>query len=151
VLRTYIHRSLLIKKRIIELDEFDKGPRNVMNYGHSFGHAVESATEFGIPHGIAVTIGMDMANFVAAGLRISTGAHYEAMHPVLARNYAGFESTEIPLPSFLCALGRDKKNVGADLTLVVPDMAGVIGLRRVTPDKEFQHLCEAFLSTKRGQ
>ncbi len=64
----FIRASLLFKKRLIELDEFDVGPRNVMNYGHSFGHAIETATNYGIPHGIAVTIGMDMANFVASKL-----------------------------------------------------------------------------------
>ena len=43
VTRGYIYRSLEIKKAIIEQDEFDRGPRNVMNYGHSFGHATTSS------------------------------------------------------------------------------------------------------------
>ncbi|MEK7862885.1 MAG: 3-dehydroquinate synthase, partial [Chloroflexota bacterium] len=63
LLRSYIRASLEIKRRIIEEDEFDRGIRNVMNYGHSFGHAIESATAYAVPHGIAVTIGMDMANY----------------------------------------------------------------------------------------
>ena len=63
-MESYIRSSLEIKRAIIEADEFDKGPRNILNYGHSFGHAMESATDFAIPHGIAVSIGMDMANFV---------------------------------------------------------------------------------------
>ena len=41
-----------------------------MNYGHSFGHAIESATNYSIPHGIAVTIGMDIANYVASKLGV---------------------------------------------------------------------------------
>jgi hypothetical protein len=44
-LKRYVRRSLEIKKHIIEQDEFDRGIRNVMNYGHSFGHAIESATD----------------------------------------------------------------------------------------------------------
>ena len=59
-----IRRSLEIKKEYIEKDEFDKGPRLVFNYGHSFGHAIEAATNFAIPQGIAVSIGCDMANFI---------------------------------------------------------------------------------------
>ncbi|MFL5887412.1 MAG: AroB-related putative sugar phosphate phospholyase (cyclizing), partial [Thermoleophilaceae bacterium] len=82
----YVHRSLEIKKRIIEIDEFDRGPRNVMNYGHSFGHALESATDFAVPHGIAVTIGMDMANYTARQLGLADGA-FERMHGTLAANY----------------------------------------------------------------
>ena len=65
-----IRRSLEIKKEYIEKDEFDKGPRLVFNYGHSFGHAIESATGFAIPHGIAVSIGCDMANYCAAKLGV---------------------------------------------------------------------------------
>ena len=52
-----IFRSLSIKKAMIERNEFDQGPRNVFNYGHSFGHAIESATHFEVPHGIAVSFG----------------------------------------------------------------------------------------------
>ena len=64
----FIYDSLSMKKKLIELDEFDQGPRNVMNYGHSFGHAIESATNYAIPHGIAVSIGMDIANFISMKL-----------------------------------------------------------------------------------
>ena len=42
-----------------------KNERNIFNYGHSFGHAIEAATNFQVPHGVAVTIGMDMANHIA--------------------------------------------------------------------------------------
>ena len=79
----FIRASLLFKKRLIELDEFDVGPRNVMNYGHSFGHAIETATNYGIPHGIAVTIGMDMANFVASKLGVTSLSNFERMHALL--------------------------------------------------------------------
>ena len=54
-----------IKKGYIEVDEFDKGRRNLLNYGHSYGHALETATNFDIPHGQAIAIGMIFANIVA--------------------------------------------------------------------------------------
>ena len=65
VLRGVIARSLEIKKSYIEIDEYDKNERQVFNYGHSFGHAIESLTNYGIPHGIAISVGMDMSNFVS--------------------------------------------------------------------------------------
>ena len=108
VMEKYIHDSLLIKKILIELDEFDQGPRNVMNYGHSFGHAVESATNYGIPHGIAVTIGMDMANFIAARLGVSDNSHFERMHGVLKKNYASYQDTKIDMKILMSALKKDK-------------------------------------------
>ncbi len=149
-LQEYIHRSLLIKKRIIEQDEFDTGPRAVMNYGHSFGHAIESATRFAIPHGIAVTLGMDMANFISARLGIGADDHYQRMHAALARNYEDFACTEIPLPPMLEALSHDKKNVSNQLTLILPDASGRIGAHRITPDEHFRELCRTYLSTQRA-
>ena len=68
VLAGIIARSLEIKKGYIEIDEFDQKERQVFNYGHSFGHAIESLTDYRIPHGIAVSYGMDMANFISVKL-----------------------------------------------------------------------------------
>jgi 3-dehydroquinate synthase len=50
--------SLHTKKRFIEEDEFDNGSRLLLNFGHTFGHAIEAATNFSITHGLAVGIGM---------------------------------------------------------------------------------------------
>lgn len=56
-----IEQSLTTKKWFIEIDEFDRAERLLLNFGHTFGHAVESATRFAIPHGIAVGVGILMA------------------------------------------------------------------------------------------
>ena len=53
--------SLETKKRFIEIDEFDNGIRLNLNFGHTFGHAIESASNYAIPHGIAVGIGLQLA------------------------------------------------------------------------------------------
>src|SRR5262249_26850654 len=124
LLKGYIRASLEIKRVIIEEDEFDQGPRNIMNYGHSFGHAIESATDVGVPRGIAITIGMEMANDVAAQVARADEAHFQRMHPTLAANYAGFEDTPIPSERLLGALAKDKKNRDAELRLVLPDRTG---------------------------
>lgn len=145
----YVRRSLNIKKRLVEIDEFDRGPRNVMNYGHSFGHAIEAATDFAIPHGIAVTMGADFANFVAARLNFSTPAHFRRMHPVLRRNYRGYEDVVIPVSRVLAALGRDKKNVGGDLVLVLPNKDGIIDKIRLQPGESFANYCLEFLEEVR--
>jgi 3-dehydroquinate synthase len=53
-----IMRSLRTKKWFIEVDEFDQNERLLLNFGHSFGHALEAGTGFRVSHGIAVGIGM---------------------------------------------------------------------------------------------
>ena len=148
-LRHYIRRSLELKKRLIELDEFDRGPRNVMNYGHSFGHAIESATAFAVPHGIAVTIGMDLANYVSAGLGIAPHTHFGRMHPTLAANYANFEATEIPAEPFFDALDKDKKNTTNALGLILPDAERQVRLTKCKNDETFRRLCTDYLTKGR--
>ena len=122
----FIYRSLLIKKRLIEIDEFDSGPRNVMNYGHSFGHAIESATNFAIPHGIAVTIGMDIANYVALKLGVSNDYHFERMHNVMDKNSQTYRNISIDVNALMLALSKDKKNSATQLRLILPDQDGYI-------------------------
>jgi len=52
-----IELSLAAKKWFIEVDEFDQNERLLLNFGHSFGHALESCTSYGVTHGVAVGIG----------------------------------------------------------------------------------------------
>ena len=53
-----IEHVLKSKQWFIEEDEFDTGIRQLLNFGHTFGHALEAATSFSVPHGIAVSLGM---------------------------------------------------------------------------------------------
>ena len=124
----FIHASLIFKKKLIELDEFDIGPRNVMNYGHSFGHAIETATNYGIPHGIAVTIGMDMANFVASRLGVTSTSNFERMHALLDKNCSTYRKTKIDPDRLLEALAKDKKNTSSQLRLILPNLEGEISI-----------------------
>lgn len=116
----YVRAALEVKKRYIESDEFDRGIRNVFNYGHSFGHAIESATDFAVPHGIAVTMGMDIANRISSLRGMVDEAHYRRMHGVLRRNYEALARTPIGVDAMLSALIKDKKNLGAKLVLIFP-------------------------------
>ena len=150
-MQSAVHRSLLIKRSLIQVDEFDRGPRNVMNYGHSFGHAIEIATDYGIPHGIAVTIGMDMANFVAAELGYSSVDQFQRMHSVLQRNSGGYASVEIRRDTLMTALRRDKKNTATHLRLVLPDADGHIGIVAVAPDARLESAVASYLSIGRAQ
>lgn len=146
LLLRYVRRSLEIKRRFAEIDEFDRGPRLVMNYGHTFGHALESASEYRLPHGIAVTIGMDMANAHALRLGLIDAAVYDELHTLLDVNARGFEGVGVDAARFLAALGRDKKNVGKDLTLVLIEGGpGSLVVRRYPNDDGFREGCLRYL------
>lgn len=145
VMNDLIYRSLMIKKRFIEEDEFDQGVRNIFNYGHSFGHALEAATNYAIPHGVAVSIGMDMANFVAKEININDGAYYRFMNPLLLKNYRSFAEVSIDKNIFYNAISKDKKNIAkGSLTLILPNQSQHIEKIVVAFDGQFKALCETF-------
>jgi len=148
-LENYILNSLKIKQQKIEVDEFDKAERLIMNYGHSFGHAIESATNYKIPHGIAVTIGMDMANYVSWKFGLAAQSVYEELHLVLAANYKGFDQIKIPEKQFFSALARDKKNIGSDLSLILLHAPGEVFRDRYPNDGQLHNICREFWNLPR--
>ena len=146
LLLRYISASLLIKKRYIEIDEFDRNERNIFNYGHSFGHAIESATNFKIPHGIAVSIGMNMANNIAVQNGLLPPRHRDRMKRIMYKNYLDFREYYIPVDDLLSALANDKKNTGKDLTLILPVGENAeIKRVKVPLDDKFKDICGSFL------
>jgi 3-dehydroquinate synthase len=150
VLKDFIGMSLLFKKELVETDEFDKGPRNVMNYGHSYGHAIESATNFAIPHGVAVTIGMDMANYQSFKMGRISEANFIEWHSTLAKNYRDFSGIDIDFDLFLSAIQKDKKNTGKALSLILVRKDGPIEKVHVPADLSFVSNCKDFFKNYKG-
>ena len=64
-LEEFVYNSLAFKKAFIEQDEFDRGIRIHLNYAHTFGHAFETMSNYVIPHGTAVAMGMIVANRIS--------------------------------------------------------------------------------------
>ena len=144
----YINASLHIKREYVEKDEFDLGIRNLFNYGHSFGHAIESATSYSIPHGIAVTIGMDMANFIAVEQGLLSSEHFYRMHQTLRSNYEDCASLQLKTDRLFDALTRDKKNTSDKLKLILPIGENAkVQIVDVPFDESFKGQCSNFLST----
>lgn len=119
-LSEHLYATLQIKKRFIEEDEFDQGPRNLLNYGHCLGHAIEAATNFGIPHGIAITMGMDIANKLAMKKNLITVDMYNQMHEILFTNYYSHKNITISQSKVFSALTKDKKNTGSKINIILP-------------------------------
>lgn len=119
VLRQFIARSLEIKKAMIEVDEFDQGPRAIFNYGHSFGHAIEAATNNKVPHGIAVAYGMDLANLISVELGLIPKELRNRIRKSLAKAFTGTPLPEIDVDLIFAALRKDKKNQGKDIKVIL--------------------------------
>jgi len=117
--------SLVIKRRYLIEDEFDAGVRQYLNYGHCFGHAIEAATAFGVPHGQAIAIGMEIANH----LGVARGLMSEDIRTrVFERYLEGVGTARLRLNPAMVkhvieAMGRDKKRVGKGFAVIVLDNA----------------------------
>lgn len=121
VVQEMVMDALKFKKGFVEQDEFDRGPRNLLNYGHTFGHAYESATRYAIPHGIAVTLGVLTATYVSERLGLVPSGGAQALDAVLAPYYRPYHRA-LATPDFeavLSAMRRDKKNAGGRLQCIL--------------------------------
>lgn len=148
VLTGIIARSLEIKKGYIERDEFDRKERLVFNYGHSFGHAIESLTNYRIPHGIAVSYGMDMANFVSVKLGYIPQSVRDNIRELLEQIWEGTSITDIELEKFTRALSKDKKNIGNQLGLILNKGYGKIFKDLRPMDEEFIGWMKEYFATQ---
>lgn len=137
-LHTLIGESLAIKKRMIEIDEFDEGPRNVFNFGHSFGHAIEGYTKYAIPHGIAVSYGMDIANAVSVHLGLLDQASCERVSQTLQKVRTKVSFPVIDIDTYLTYLKKDKKNTSAGIRVILSKGFGQMYLTQVEADEAFK-------------
>lgn len=118
-LKELIVRSLTIKKNIIEKDEFDRDYRNILNYGHTFGHAIESVTNYQVCHGQAVTVGIDIANYISFRLGILSEKLFNLMRIPIVKNYPELHLEREHIEPLVVALSKDKKNVDENLSVIL--------------------------------
>ena len=135
ILSEMIYCSLLLKNKILEIDPLDKKERLNMNYGHSFGHALESATNYKIPHGIAVTIGLDMANFIALELEKISKEEFNFMHTAIFSNLKEDDFVEFDFNFFVNSLKKDKKNYQNIYRFIIPFEFGRVRIVEFPMDK----------------
>lgn len=138
ILSRLIRRSLLIKKKYIEVDEFDQNIRQVFNYGHSFGHAIETLTHYRIPHGIAVSYGMDIANFISMKLGFISMEMRNDIRDIARSFWPGFSIKDIDPDRLINVLGKDKKNVGTRLGLILTKGYGRVFKQIMSSDEQFR-------------
>lgn len=129
-----VERKVRVKAAVVAADPRESFLREVLNYGHTLGHAVEQVEGYAMRHGEAVAIGM----VFAAELGHRTGTVDDAL---LARHRSVLASVGLPttyagsaFEDLLTAMARDKKSRGATLRFVV--LAGLAGPVRLEGPEE---------------
>jgi 3-dehydroquinate synthase len=127
-----IQRSCQLKANIVAKDEFEtsrEGGRALLNFGHTFGHAIEAALGYGTwLHGEAVACGMVLAAQLSAKQGYVGADVPQRLVELLSRIGLPTKLPQIPVESMLELMARDKKNEAGDIRLVV---LGAIGQARV--------------------
>lgn len=144
-LQEAIFLALNKKKWFIEIDEFDRKERKLLNFGHSFGHALEASTSFHISHGIAVLVGMQSALIHAKGSIVITALSDFIASEIVA---SGLKTRKLMInrTTFTTALSKDKKNTSEFLKLVLPNDDGFLEVVSFPLNQD--SLEECFASTR---
>lgn len=120
VLAQAIETSCRSKAAIVARDEHEQGDRALLNFGHTFGHALETVAGYGsLLHGEAVAIGMVLAARLSARLGRASPGEGERLAALLQR--LGLPTAPPPLDParLLAAMRLDKKNLGGRLRLIL--------------------------------
>ena len=112
-----------MKRDLVAADEFDRGSRQLLNLGHSFGHAVEKCSDYAVPHGCGVAIGMAIIARAAAKRGICTEDTC-AQIIALLRQYGLPTGTDFTCDALTDAARSDKKIADGKLHLIVPERIG---------------------------
>lgn len=118
-----IRDNLQVKISYMLDDEFDHGSRNLLNYGHCFGHALETTSGYYIPHGIAVNIGMIFANSLSLrrGM-LKEGVFRQVTSQLNLKNIPlELRKEHFDYEKLLDCMRADKKRTGENLTVIIPD------------------------------
>lgn len=144
VITTLSTRAIWIKQQVVEADERDTGVRQLLNFGHTIGHAIEKCSSFSISHGHAVAIGMVI---VARASLKNDWSEEDCLTPILNSlnkfrfpldcTFSAAELTQAAL--------KDKKRMGDTITLVVPVTLGNCQLKQL-PVSELESFIAGGLS-----
>jgi len=129
VLERVIYDSVAIKADIVNRDETEKGERRKLNFGHTFGHAVEKTT--GVPHGEAVSIGLMVAAALSASKKMLTENDVDRIRNLLSRLNLPVKA-DTDFGRILDAMARDKKREGDGIHFVLLSKMGKAVVEKIT-------------------
>ena len=138
-----IRTSCEIKAAIVAEDERESGVRALLNFGHTFGHAIESVQGYGAwLHGEAISAGMALAARFSARQGRMARVQADRLVELLRRFGLPVEPPAIAPGQWLEFMGRDKKNEGGRITLILLEQLGQAAIVKDAPGAEL----EAFLA-----
>jgi len=147
-LLSIVRTSLEIKRSIIEVDEFEKDLRRILNYGHTFGHALESMTNHEIPHGLAVAWGMDLINWMAVQRGLLAEPKYQRIRSLIKKHFPYKFKQKISAEALINGARKDKKTDQTGINLIFLNDGCFLEIRKVPFDDLLRGHIERYVNTE---
>jgi 3-dehydroquinate synthase len=146
VLVSLVKRSCQIKANVVESDEKEHSLRAILNFGHTYGHAVETLSGYGkVRHGEAVALGMLVAASCAAELGLCRTEEIAAIRDLLQAFRLPVRLPDLPLDAVLEVMARDKKVKNGVLRLILNRGLGGCEIRDIAEPRPLLHAALARL------
>ena len=126
LLEEVVARSAAIKAGIVAKDERDTGLRNILNFGHTIGHAVEAASDFKIRHGQAVATGMVKASAIACRMGIFPRRQLIRLKNLLLQAGLPVTMPRVDMARVIAAMEHDKKIQNGKVRFILPRSIGKV-------------------------
>ncbi len=146
VLRTVVERCCRIKAEVVRVDEREtKGVRTILNFGHTIGHAIESASGFTLQHGEAIAVGMRVACEISLNIGMTTERECRLVHHALDRVGLPKRASGLSRRDILQRAQFDKKNTAGATRFVCLECVGRVKVIRDIPLKVIRRCLQPFL------
>jgi 3-dehydroquinate synthase len=128
-----VAHNVAIKARVVEADPFERGERAHLNFGHTFGHAIETVSRYEYSHGESVALGMAAAAQLSADLGMLNDASRRRIVAVIERAGLPVRGLRLDVGAVVEAMAFDKKAKAGRLRFVLPDGIGHVVIRDDVP------------------
>ncbi len=135
-----IKRCVEIKRDVVNRDEFEKGERKLLNFGHTIGHAIEKCSNLTISHGNAVAIGMVIATKGAYEIGMSDEDYSGTLISILEKNNLPI-TCDFSAEQLYKASLSDKKRSFDTMSLIVPEEYGLCKIMKL-PVEDLKNFIE---------
>lgn len=142
-LGTLLAHNVAIKATVVASDPFEKGDRAHLNFGHTFGHAIETVSQYTLAHGECVGLGMIAASRAALALGMFDQNSTDRLIAVLRRAGLPTGGLTLPVDAIVSAMIYDKKVRAGKVRFVLPDRIGHVVIRDDVPPEIVRRAVES--------
>ena len=129
-----IAHNVAIKAKVVESDPFEKGERAHLNFGHTFGHAIENVSGYSYAHGECVALGMVAASRLAVSLKMLDQNSADRIARLIAKAGLPTSGLKLSIDEVTKAMLFDKKMKAGKVRFILPDRIGHVVIRDDVPE-----------------